>query len=142
MEEYKFKFWDTKYKKWAHDILKDIKEMKIKPDKDDWLYEMDSWYTYTIKMIASFEFEAIKSGRLIPCQLEYDRPDGTEYWTNDIVRITNEDGLFIGNSKVDRKGVVHADFGDYSMTLIEWAESQDYSFEVVGTVFEIPELLK
>jgi len=74
--------------------------------------------------------------------------NGKEIYKGDILRIINEyDKVNITEVKfIDGGFTVEDDFGEYDMTTIGWAiniwDNENSNYEIIGNIYENPDLLK
>jgi uncharacterized phage protein (TIGR01671 family) len=67
--------------------------------------------------------------------------NGKEIYSGDIVQLEDYEGFYI--SKVGKIGEVEIRYQDYDMNLISWAIGDNiFSVEVIGNIYETPELLQ
>lgn len=64
--------------------------------------------------------------------------NGKRIYENDIVRVTNPNGDFVGDLDVEKKGIVTGDYDCFGngieILLIEWAIEMGFEFEVIGNL--------
>jgi uncharacterized phage protein (TIGR01671 family) len=133
MREYKFRAWHPEHKEMVY----------FKPDKI---------CKDVYQALAVFTLMAEKSEFLQQFIGLLDK-DGKEIYEGDIVKFEYYDEMVIDDNdnqeysedaqitKVESKGIIKGDFEECQMWLIDWAMDSDYIFEIIGNIYENPELV-